>query len=87
MAEDDVDISAQRPKDLGQFLGRLPVTYLIIVCSNADESCPRIFPGMGERLYWPFDDPDKYEGPDAIEEFRRIRDEIKTRIERWLRKV
>lgn len=84
MAEDGVDISSQHPKDLGEFLGRLPVAHLMIVCSNADQSCPRIFPGMGERHYWPFDDPDKYEGPDAINEFRRVRDEIKARIGRWL---
>jgi arsenate reductase (thioredoxin) len=84
MAEDGVDISAQRPKDLGQFLGKLPVAHLIIVCSNADESCPRIFPGMDERHYWPFDDPDKYEGPNAIQEFRRVRDGIQARIQQWL---
>jgi len=76
MAEDGIDISAQQPKDLEQFLGKLPVAQLIIVCSNADESCPRIFPGMGERHYWPFDDPDKHEGPNAIQEFRRVRDGI-----------
>lgn len=84
MAEDGIDIASQHPKDLGEFLGRLPVAHLIIVCSNADQSCPRIFPGMGQRHYWPFDDPDKYEGPNAIDEFRRVRDEIKTCIRRWL---
>jgi arsenate reductase len=84
MAEDGVDISAQHPKDLGEFLGRLPVTFLIIVCNKAEESCPRLFPGTGQRLFWPFDDPDKYEGQEASQEFRRVRDQIKQRIRSWL---
>jgi len=84
MAEDGVDVSTQQPKDLSEFLGRLPVSYLIIVCSRADESCPSVFPGMGQRLYWPFDDPDAFEGAAARNEFRRVRDEIKARIQSWL---
>ncbi|MBL8849480.1 MAG: arsenate reductase ArsC [Planctomycetaceae bacterium] len=83
MAEDGVDISAQHPKDLSEFLGRMSVSYLIIVCSRADESCPSVFPGMGQRLYWPFDDPDAYTGDDPRVEFRRVRDEIKARISAW----
>jgi len=84
MAEDGVDISGQHPKDLSQYLGHMSVSYLVIVCSRADESCPSIFPGMGERLYWPFDDPDACQGDDARDEFRRVRDEIKARISLWL---
>lgn len=86
MNEAGIDISAQRPKDLKEFLGRLPVRHLIIVCSGADQSCPRIFPGLSERLYWPIDDPAQFEGtPDeTIAEFRRVRDEIRERIVQWL---
>jgi arsenate reductase len=80
MAEAGIDISGQRPKDLREYLGRLPVRHLIIVCSDADEKCPRIFPGLGERLFWPFDDP---AGAD-ISEFRRVRDQIQARIVAWL---
>ena len=80
MAEEGIDIAGQQPKHLREFLGRLSVRYLIIVCSGADESCPRIFPGMAERLYWPFDDP----AESGISEFRRVRDEIKSRIAEWL---
>jgi arsenate reductase (thioredoxin) len=80
MAEDDVDISDQRPKDISEYLGKLHVAYLVIVCDKANETCPRVFPGMGERLYWPFDDPDGH----GIDEFRRVRDEIKTQIVEWL---
>lgn len=86
MNEVGIDVSAQHPKDLKEFLGKLPVRHLIIVCSGADENCPRIFPGLSERLYWPFDDPAQFQGtPEGtISEFRRVRDEIKDRIVEWL---
>ena len=86
MQEDGVDISAQRPTDLSEYLGKMAVSYLIIVCSRADQSCPRVFPGMGQRLYWPFDDPDAFVGSEAatLVEFRRIRDQIKRQIRGWL---
>ena len=29
--------------------------YPIIVCENAEENCPRFFPSVGERLFWPFE--------------------------------
>ena len=87
MGEAGVDISGQHPKDLKQYLGRLPVRHLIIVCSDADESCPRVFPGMTERIFWPFDDPAKFVGSPAetAAEFRRVRDQIGTRIREWLK--
>ena len=87
MNEVGIDIAAHRPKGLKEFLGRLPVRYQIIVCSGADQSCPRVFPRLSERLYWPFDDPALFDGPpDAtLTEFRRIRDEIKDRVVEWLK--
>lgn len=89
MAEGGIDISTQHPKGLREFLGRLHVRYLIIVCDGADENCPRIFPGLVERIVWPFDDPAQFRGSSAetIAEFRRIRDEIENRILTWLEDV
>lgn len=86
MAEDGIDISGGRPKHVKEFLGRMGVRYLIIVCGDANETCPRIFPGMSERLYWPFDDPAAFKGSEqcTLDEFRRIRDEIKQQILAWL---
>lgn len=86
MAEDGIDISGQEPKGVREFLGQIPVSHLIIVCSGADKSCPRIFPGMPERLFWPFDDPAAFAGTESetLDEFRRVRDEIRERIETWL---
>jgi len=86
MKEDGVDISGGRPKHVKEFLGKISVRYLIIVCGGANESCPRIFPGMSQRLFWPFDDPAAFQGSEqeTLEEFRRIRAEIKQQILSWL---
>jgi arsenate reductase len=85
LAEVGIDISDQTSKDLSQFLGRVHFGYLITVCSNAEARCP-VFPGVSVRLHWPFDDPAAVEGSEAerLACFRRVRDEIKARIEAWL---
>jgi arsenate reductase len=87
MAEKGIDISNQEPKNVGQHLGRLAVRHLIIVCSGANEKCPRIFPGMMNRHFWPFDDPAAFVGsPTAtLAKFRTVRDEIEARIKDWLK--
>jgi arsenate reductase len=87
MAEKGIDISGQEPKNVGEYLGRLPVRHLIIVCDAANEKCPRIFPGMMNRLFWPFDDPAAFVGtPTAtLEKFRTVRDQIEERIQNWLK--
>lgn len=89
MAEEGIDISGHRPKDLQEFLGHMAVRYLIVVCDGANESCPRIWPGVLNRLYWPFGDPAAFAGSSeaTVSEFRRIRDEIKAQILAWLKGV
>ena len=87
MAERGIDISDQRPKHSAEYLGRLAVHHLIIVCAAANETCPRIFPGMLERHFWPFDDPASFEGsPEKTrEKFRSVRDQIEQRLTDWLK--
>jgi arsenate reductase (thioredoxin) len=87
MREKGIDISDQKPTNVAEYLGRLPVKYLIVVCDGANEKCPRIFPGMMNRMFWPFDDPAKFVGSptETLEEFRRVRDQIETRITEWLK--
>ncbi len=89
MDEIGIDISRQRSTDLRENLGRLTAHYLIIVCSNAEENCPRLFPGVGERLFWPFDDPAATEGDDdeKLEALWRVRDEIDKWLDDWLREL
>ncbi|MFZ5828572.1 MAG: arsenate reductase ArsC [Planctomycetota bacterium] len=86
MAEMGIDVSGQRSKDVREYLGKLFTHYLIIVCANAEQRCPTIFPGMIERLVWPFDDPAAVEGTEEEqrEAFRRVRDQIDARLRQWL---
>jgi arsenate reductase (thioredoxin) len=63
--------------------------YVVTVCSEAEaEGCP-IFPGVTTRLHWPFPDPSKLTGTAAekLAATRRIRDEIRTKIETWCEEV
>jgi arsenate reductase len=87
MAEDGVAIAHQRPKNVSEFLGRIPIHYLIVVCDQANASCPQFEPGLrGRRIVWPFDDPDVFQGSreETRREFRRVRDQIRRKIEDWL---
>ena len=84
MQEAGVDMSEARSKSLTEFTGKLHFGYLITVCSNAEEKCP-IFPGMGQRLHWPFDDPAAVVGTEEerLAAFRRVRDEIEQKVKSW----
>lgn len=89
MQEAGIDISSQHPKDLTLYLGKEFIHYLIIVCNKAQETCPRIWPGLfnqDNRLYWPIDDPASVEGTDEEkrEAFRQSRNEIKQKLESWV---
>jgi arsenate reductase (thioredoxin) len=62
------------------------MSYLIVVCGDAEETCPRIWPGVHDRLFWPFDDPAAATGTEQekLAAFRRVRDEIDAKIRAWL---
>jgi arsenate reductase (thioredoxin) len=83
MAELGVDISHQQSKHINEFLPPLgnPPDLIISVCSAAEQQCP-VLPGKLERLHWPFDDPANATGSDddKLAEFRRIRDDIGSRM-------
>ncbi len=89
MAEVGIDISGQVAEGIDRYLGRVPIYYLITVCDKAAQTCPRIWPGAHERHEWLFDDPSAATGSDEdkIEVFRRVRDEIKAKIEAWLQSL
>ncbi len=81
-----IDAHTQTSKPLSDYLGRVHFGYVITVCADADAKCPAVFPGMGQRLRWPFDDPAAVVGPDEakLAKFREIRDQIAARIDIWL---
>ncbi len=86
MAEVGIDISQNRAEGIASYLGRWKVDYLIVVCDKASQTCPRIWPGVCERLDWSFDDPSAAHGSEAerLAVFRRVRDEIRERVEEWI---
>jgi arsenate reductase len=86
MEEIGIDMSGQRSKDVSEYMGKMHFGYLITVCANAEESCPRVFPGVGERFHWPFDDPAAFTGSDEekLAKTREVRDQIEEKIKAWL---
>jgi arsenate reductase (thioredoxin) len=63
--------------------------YVITVCEeSAEDQCP-MFPGVTRRLNWPFDNPEAFEGTheEKLKQVRRVRDEIRARIEKWVREL
>jgi arsenate reductase len=84
MDEIGIDISHQESKTLEQYVGG-PFDYVITVCDEANEACP-FFPGGKSRLHWSFEDPSQVTGSEEerLAVFRRVRDEIRERIEQEL---
>jgi len=59
--------------------------YVVTVCDETSvEKCP-IFPGVTNRLHWSFPDPAVLVGTqqERLEGTRKIRDDIRARIEMW----
>jgi arsenate reductase (thioredoxin) len=81
-----VSTEGVRSKHVSEYLGKQTFHYVIIVCDSANDSCPRVWPGLLNRLFWPFDDPPAFKGTDedCLEKFREVRDEIHARLKRWV---
>jgi arsenate reductase len=86
MQEIGLDLSGQRSKSVGEYLGKLHFAYVVTVCSDAEERCPNVFPGMGRRLHWGFEDPAAFDGSEeaSLRKFRQVRDQIDDQIRAWL---
>jgi arsenate reductase (thioredoxin) len=84
MAEVGIDLSTHTSKTVDRLLDQ-PWDYVITVCDSAHERCP-LFPGRTTRLHWSFDDPSQATGSEdqRLATFRRVRDEIRMRLEGWL---
>ena len=84
MADLGVDISGQESKSLERYMGE-SFDHVITVCDAANEACP-VFPGAENRLHWSFGDPSQATGDEEerLEAFRKVRDEIRARIEQDL---
>ncbi len=85
MEENGIGMRDHFSKGLVQYLGKVHFGYLITVCDKAEQRCP-IFPGMGVRLHWSFEDPASYKGSEVekLAKFRQVRDQIEARIKQWI---
>ncbi|RUM36967.1 MAG: arsenate reductase ArsC [Desulfobulbus sp.] len=80
MAEAGVDISGHHSKLISE-LDDQDFDYVVTVCDHAHESCP-LFPGQAKIIHKGFDDPPRLasgaaDDEEALEQYRRVRDEIR----------
>ena len=87
MQEAGIDISRQRSREIDPAL-LITMDVVITLCDNAAEACP-VTPPAVKRLHWPVKDPVGAAGTneEIMKEFRRARDEIREKIERFVRSL
>ena len=84
MQEVGIDISGQRSQVIDpDLLSKMDV--VITLCDHAEESCPWTPPSI-RRYHWPIKDPVGTTGPEKtiMKEFRRARDEIRSKIQTFI---
>ena len=81
MKEVGIDISSHTPTNVSEYLDE-EWDYVITVCGGANESCPTFNGTVKNRLHIGFEDPSDATGTEEyiMSEFRRIRNEIKTKF-------
>ena len=86
MKEIGVNVSGQYSKHVKEYMGKIHFAYVITLCDEAEKSCTAIFPGIGQRLRWSFEDPAAFVGSDdeKLAKFREVRDRIEQEIKEWL---
>lgn len=89
LRERGIDTAGLRSKHVDELLGKVQPAYVIVVCSDADRSCPAGLAAGGERLFWPFPDPAGATGSqqEQLAVFREVRDQIEQRIVSWLHEL
>ena len=85
MSEAGVDISSHKSKHVND-VKDINFDYVVTVCDQANKSCP-MFPGKTKVVHVGFDDPPKLakhakNEQEALDCYRRIREEIKSFIEK-----
>ncbi len=90
MQEVGIDISQKKTRAVFDVFkaGKL-FSYVITVCDETSaERCP-VFAGVTKRLHWGFADPSALTGTadEKMAGVRRIRDEIRAKIEEWCEQV
>ena len=90
LLEDGIDISGKKTQDVfALYKAGRTYRYVITVCSReAAERCP-IFPGLSEKLHWPFADPSTFTGTDdeILARVRDVRDAIREKVRGFVESV
>lgn len=87
MRERGLSLEHHRSKSIMEFLGKVQISYLVVVCANAEARCP-VFPGVAHRLYWPIEAPSAVKGRKGRRaKFQEVRDLLEKRILKWLEEV
>jgi arsenate reductase len=82
MSEIGIDIAGSRSKSVDEFAGQ-EFDYVFTMCDNARESCP-LFPGGGKRLHHSFEDPAAAPADQQLAVFRKVRDQIASRLREFI---
>jgi len=84
MREKGIDITTQTSDIIDAKL-ITTVDFVITLCKEAKEGCPAILP-RASHYHWAIDDPAKAKGTEEeiLNEFRRVRDEIETNIQKFI---
>ncbi|NPV80200.1 MAG: arsenate reductase (thioredoxin) [Firmicutes bacterium] len=85
MREVGIDISMQTSDPIESRLLR-EMDLVVTLCGDAEERCP-VTPPSVSRIHWPLPDPARAKGSEEeiMAEFRKVRDDIKRRVEDLLR--
>ena len=86
MTEAGFNLSGHRPKHYREFLGKVPIHTLVVVCQRAAANCPTTWPGALRRIQSPFEDPTAVKGsePEKLAAFRAVRDAIAVAAQSWV---
>ncbi len=83
LQEDGIDISSHATRSVFDLhaAGRRYDCVITVCSKEAGERCP-IFPGLTERIHWPFPDPSTFTGTDdeIMRQVREVRDAIKEKV-------
>jgi len=85
MKEIGIDLSDHYPQRVDEYLNEA-FDYVITVCGHAKENCPVFLGEVKYKLHIGFEDPAEARGTEEeiTAEFRRIRDEIRERMQAFL---
>ena len=82
MAEIEIDVSDNRPKDVHRFLEQ-DLDVIVTLCDHANEVCPEFTGRYQDKIHQGFTDPYGTKGSDKeiTDVYRRTRDEIQNWLE------